>query len=53
MISLDKDENEIENENSPAEQEIVPAESESRQLSPSAVKSLSDIASGAKCQAFC
>lgn len=34
MISLDKDENEIENENSPAEQEIVPAESESRQLSP-------------------
>ncbi len=32
----------------PAEQEIVPAESESRQLSPSAVKSLSDIAKWGK-----
>lgn len=51
MISLDKDENEIENhneENSPADQEIEPAENESRQLSPSAVKSLSDIAKWGK-----
>ncbi|MCI4167621.1 DUF5362 family protein [Bacillus spizizenii] len=51
MISLDKDENEIENhneENSPAEQEIEPAESEGRQLSASAVKSLSDIAKWGK-----
>ncbi|MCY7783073.1 MULTISPECIES: DUF5362 family protein [unclassified Bacillus (in: firmicutes)] len=51
MISLDKDENEIEHHNeesSPAEQEIVPAENESRQLSASAVKSLSDIAKWGK-----
>lgn len=51
MMSLDKDENEIENhneENSPAEQEIEPAASESRQLSASAVKSLSDIAKWGK-----
>ncbi|MCY7786552.1 DUF5362 family protein [Bacillus inaquosorum] len=51
MISLDKDENEIEHHNeesSAAEQEIVPAESESRQLSASAVKSLSDIAKWGK-----
>ncbi|MCY8797428.1 DUF5362 family protein [Bacillus inaquosorum] len=51
MISWDKDENEIEHHNeesSAAEQEIVPAESESRQLSASAVKSLSDIAKWGK-----
>ncbi|OBA02992.1 hypothetical protein A9D36_14140 [Bacillus subtilis] len=51
MISLDKDENEIENhneENSPAEEEITPAEKESHQLSASAVKSLSDIAKWGK-----
>ncbi|MBU2658898.1 DUF5362 family protein [Bacillus cabrialesii] len=51
MISLDKDENEIENhneENSPAEEEIAPAENESHQLSASAVKSLSDIAKWGK-----
>ncbi|MDZ5671452.1 DUF5362 family protein [Bacillus stercoris] len=51
MISLDKDENEIENhneENSPVEQETAPAENESRQLSASAVKSLSAIAKWGK-----
>ncbi|MGN2618074.1 DUF5362 family protein [Bacillus stercoris] len=51
MISLDKDENEMENhneENSPVEQETAPAENESRQLSASAVKSLSAIAKWGK-----
>ncbi|OOE20184.1 DUF5362 family protein [Bacillus subtilis] len=51
MISLDKDENEIENhneENSLVEQETAPVEQETRQLSASAVKSLSDIAKWGK-----
>lgn len=51
MISLDKDENEIEHhneENSLAEQETAPVEQETRQLSASAVKSLSDIAKWGK-----
>ncbi|OEI76028.1 hypothetical protein BG616_18245 [Bacillus subtilis] len=51
MISLDKDENEMENhneENSPVEQKTAPAENESRQLSASAVKSLSAIAKWGK-----
>lgn len=43
MISLDKDENEIENENSFVEQEIVFVESESCQLSFFVVKLLLDI----------
>jgi len=50
MISLDKDENEIENhneENSLVEEETAPVE-ETRQLSASAVKSLSDIAKWGK-----
>ncbi|KAF1677985.1 DUF5362 family protein [Bacillus mexicanus] len=51
MISLDKDENEIENHKEeiiPAEQEIEPAKNENRPLSPSAVKSLADIAKWGK-----
>ncbi|TYS09959.1 hypothetical protein FZC70_08015 [Bacillus subtilis] len=51
MISLDKDENEIENHNEghdAVEQEIAAEESESRQLSAAAVKSLSDIAKWGK-----
>lgn len=51
MISLDKDENEIENhneENSLVEEETAPVEQETRQLSASAVKSLSDIAKWGK-----
>ncbi|MCO4852793.1 DUF5362 family protein [Bacillus vallismortis] len=51
MISLDKDENEIEHQNEgndAVEQEIAAEESESRQLSASAVKSLSDIAKWGK-----
>ncbi|MBG9770542.1 DUF5362 family protein [Bacillus vallismortis] len=51
MISLDKDENEIEHQNEgndAVEQEIAAEESESRQLSTSAVKSLSDIAKWGK-----
>ncbi|MFH0346243.1 DUF5362 family protein [Bacillus vallismortis] len=51
MISLDKDENEIENHNEgndAVEQEIAAEESENRQLSAAAVKSLSDIAKWGK-----